>query len=559
MNSLLDTPTKLAAQGLLPIRVHGVVLSKGHFPNQGTIGAALGAIERLITGEKKLPERTEEGRKAIERMGKFVINKLLLDISPRPRMSVDTYQEARRLLSSKPAAFVDQLLQKAESVKAGLDRHKEGGFFAKAEDVFKETAGLATQVQEGRCRIRGIYTMGEEEYCLLYHLLGLFEIFLEGETVSKWHIKHKTPEEIGRIFVDIVNTDTSANTDFSAFESSLGKDFQKLEEFLMVNLASKCGYQELIPGIRKYMGRGRKYKNRCLAFEHLWRVSGVFWTAFMNLICNIIVIACSHWSVSRWKGDLEKWWKEFCGECRMAEGDDALTLSRSMNPAFIAELGFKFSLAHLADQPQDINILKTSYLASGLGLRCPLRIMASLAVRTTQPLKLSKLKFLLRMGALGLAHSNKGLPIIMHLVKRIRKMTAGVNAFSGWQSYLADWTHTTHDEEDGWPSLDTSQDLRVMMSVTKDPTLTRVSLEQQFAQEKLIDEWCPGGYLHIVPELESSGSFASMFYGPTVVGQETGQAEAPNVRDWLVALGAIPGRKYLVKVYATKCPLESRL
>lgn len=551
LKSLLDRKTMLVAQSPLRLQAYGRILGKGCFPGQNQFAAALAALERIVTGDLKLPSRTRED--LIRQVGWFLVDKLLLDINPPQRGFVDKQKHMRDLFHNKPASFTDDLLQKEERVNRGFEQvKKRGGFFCKAECVFKEVPrddGIE-QVSSGLQRYRGIYTMSFPEYMQLYKLLELFEVFLDGETIKRWHVKHRTQSEIGDLFWKIVIQGETVNTDFSAFESSLTGVFQELECYLMCKLAIACGYPELVGPIRKYAGNSRKYSNKCFFFLHLCRISGVFWTSFANLLCNLVVIACSHYSMyETGDSDLEEWWTCFVSESRMAEGDDAVTMAKSINPELIAQLGFKFSILHSAFRGCDINILKMSLIPGGLALKCPLRLIASLMVRTTQNLKRSKHLYLLRMGALGLAHSCAGMPIVIPLVKRIKRLTSGISAFKGWQNWISSWNKDLPDESKGWPRLFVSQELRVIMAETLDPTLTRVSIEQQFAQERLIDAWNLSSSLFLVEDLLHAPTFSAMFSAPTCQGSETDGREGPKVHDWLVRLGALPGDQSLVEEF----------
>ncbi len=369
------------------------------------------------------PKRIRKPVDFINFSKKFVedlMDRTVFHSSKEPR-EIDFFREHYSKIKSK--LYVEQCLTKWEQFMLGKHNPKftQHKCFVKFERSNKRVGNRMS------IKPRLIMVMSDEMMIKCCPILQLIHEWNKGP-FSKYQVKEMTPEEM----VDKIISHSSqphTATDYSSFESSIDDWIKEIELFALDLMCVRANFTNTNKWIKHFHGGPRKLHVKGGKFHISTRCSGDFWTSFGNGLVNVCVMAYSHYSIH---GDLS-------GFSMVAEGDDGLIPTPSLNEGIIKDLGFEFSQNNSGFQPGDVDFLSSRWVD---GKRLPNigKVLSSLFwVKKAANLKKSKQLYLLRCMAGSAYHLFPNHPIITEAINRIGRLTSGISHFKGAEHYLDKW------------------------------------------------------------------------------------------------------------------------
>lgn len=338
----------------------------------------------------------------------------------------------RRLQRGKqPERLIEEIIETAELDRRGVapKKYRQHSCFVKFENSGKMVK--VGERKELRVKPRLIMVMSEKMKYECVQILDLINSWNHGP-FKKFQVKDMEPEEM------IEKIQSASNrkhvvSDYSSFESSVDHAIRSIENYVMLNLCRRFGYNETARALRRHAYGGRILTTKHGRFKIFSRCSGDYWTSFGNGIVNVCIMAfCAH-----------KSGKEL-GRM-LAEGDDGLVGAEVPDKALIEGLGFGFSSELEGAKPGDCDFLRSVWVDGKRYLNVG-RCMSVFWVKNAAQLRKSKQLFLLRAAANSLYWLSPGHPVLTEVINRIRYETRSMQPFRGWQRYLDRWAGRKYAE-----------------------------------------------------------------------------------------------------------------
>jgi len=335
--------------------------------------------------------------------------------------NVDTFKRVYK--GKKSAAWINSTVNdylkysRGEMSVKARRKYRSHGIFTKFESNIKILNGRP------KMKPRNIMVMSPLMLMELIQVVEVLHCIYEGP-ISKYQIKGLEPDEV-RAKVANACRKPHMVTDMTAFESSLGVELRKVENYAIERALKRAGLYRVLSAFRRHVYSKRVLRSKYADFAIFTRCSGDFWTSFGNGVANITNVA-------------------YCAEKLglplevIAEGDDGLVPRDSITPELLGKVGMKFSSSVSGTQPGDCDFLRTLWAEGETYLNIG-RALSIFWVKKGSRLKQSKQKWLLRQAALSLHHRSPGHPILSSVVERIGRETAGHNDFKGSKFYLDPW------------------------------------------------------------------------------------------------------------------------
>jgi len=491
-----------------------------------------------------VPEATDDALAVYAKVAGFMKKQILdsIETDCTPRNVLDERARIGRLLKSKPAAFVDNLMEarRQREVVGQVAKEKKCGWFVKWECSGK-MAGQTVLVKP-----RGIYPMTDRLALENAPVLEAINAFYHSPIVTRFHVKGTLPSNIGEKVASVTQSGAFTVTDYSSFEASLTGLITRTEEELLTEIMRRLGNHDEAFVYERNKTQLRSFSNGLLSFLHRARKSGDFETAGGNLHDNLIVILTqSYVKYERETGDsdLDRWWATVDSLFFVLEGDDAVVPKGLIDLDLVSHLGFKFSQAESGELHSDCDFLHKVYYPDGGVLVNVLRGFRSLYTDTAQKLRNSKVLALARASAWSMWCSSPGHPILWAVVRRIGQLTSGVSMFKGWQKFKKDNNplNALVAPPSRFPQTFVSQKLRVELATTRNPLIPCISIPEQVAFEDQILRWRVGEALQALEALSSYPEFPFMLVAPHLPQREIDGTESPGVRRLLGQLGVMGG------------------
>lgn len=541
--SRLGRHTVLCAESICVLASNGRVLGKGHYPGPGEVSKALGVLLRVMC--PGVPPTQKKYIDVYRKVSRYITHRVLdsLRTLPVERLNPFTeFEDARQILISKPAEHTAKLFRSRQDRDFnGLNAKVKASYFVKVESSFKEgKEGLPTL--KNRC----IFPMDEKMALDHVYLLKAVNHFYSSPVIKPFHIKRLTADQVSLAVFACLSLDQCSNTDFSSFEASIQGPILEEENYLFSSILTLMGCHETAEVYSKSL-RLRCFFSGLLSFDHKFRKSGYYETAGGNLSTNLFVNLAQHYVV--WSGrrgasaldSLDLWWVEVEQVVAVFEGDDAVVPSSILDPETISGLGFKFSMEEKSDLgSQRLDFLRVAHHSGGKRVINVLRSIRSFQTDTRSPLKISKLKWLLRAAAWSAWLSSPGHPILWVLIKRIEQQTRGASQFRGWRKFFStNPERLVHgDPPDRFPRVYCDTELRYRLAESVNPQIPLIPIPVQLALEKVIDGWVIGEAIEVGNVFNDYPEFNDMVNSPLSSSLDVDGTEEPNLVWWLRRLGS---------------------
>lgn len=514
-NSIIDfeerrLQTTVCAETPINFEIDGRRMALGHVPDNGPINTLISVLGRVSEGNRGVD--CIEFTRVAKKMTKEVLREIVVENECGDEAAL--MEMLPSFITNKPKAYVDALTQSARSAEMWNDsdaKWLKGGVFNKFESSHKESKD-----DNAILKPRGIYTMSEKLLVNLCVILHAQKLIYNTEFMKKHQIKGDANSEIYRKISEIAKFD-HVSTDYSSFERTLRPFLRQAETELVCSVLTRLGYLGAAKLFRRVNTKGEKVRNAFLAFLHIYRMSGTYWTSLGNGVSNINLILYSSWmKEGNGKMSFKRWWNTI-GKVMLflAEGDDGLIPLKHVDSAALLQLGMKFKVNKPARGDGKVEFLRKLFVPEGVVVNV-LRCMRGIWVKTPNvKLKLAKKLSLLRCAAYSMLYLSEGMPILTPLAMRIGELTKGYGHFKNMERYVDTWKITDDVIKEfakPFPVVKVNEDLRVALDASTCSDIPRVSIEAQVSFEESLLKWNGLGPVELPVEFKAYPEYSDAFF-----------------------------------------------